>query len=93
MKEDDRILDMTLEGEFVSPPKPPPPPVGTKLMLWAIVATVVSMAVLIVALTFWFLVMILPFALAAMAIAYVAYRYQIWRMGRTIVIRRGPRNL
>ena len=77
MKEDDnRIVDMTLEGTFVAPP---PPPLGARLMLWAIMAMVVSLAILVVAITFWFVVMILPFVLAAAAVGYVAYRYQRWR--------------
>jgi hypothetical protein len=76
--DDKRIIDMTIDGEFVSPPKPP---LGTRIMLWAIVATVVSAAVLIVAITFWFVVMILPVVLIAAAVAYLAFRFQFWRTG------------
>ncbi len=90
MKEDHKIIEMTLDGEFVSPPEPPRPPVGTKLMLWAIMATVLSMAVLVVVVTFWLIVTILPFVLLAAAIAYAAYRYQVWRSGRSFVRWRGP---
>ena len=82
MKEDDsRIIEMNLNGEFVSPPTPPVPPVSARLMAWAILAAVISLAVLIVAVTFWFVVMILPLVLGAAAIAYIAYRYQKWRLG------------
>ena len=80
-KDDKRIIEMTLEGEFVSPPRPP---IGARIMIWAIVAMVLSVAVLIVALTFWFVVMILPLVLAAALVAYLAFRYQVWR-GRTLV--------
>ena len=49
-KDDKRIIDMTLEGEFVAPPAPPTPPIGARIMLWAIVAMVLS----VTALKFWF---------------------------------------
>jgi hypothetical protein len=89
MKEDNRIIEMTLDGDFVSPPPPPTPPIGTKIMLWAIIAAVVSMSLLIVVLTLWFVAMILPAVLILSAICYLAYRYQVWRMGRGVLIRRG----
>jgi len=89
-KDDKRIIDMTLEGEFIAPPPTPAPPIGARIMMWAIVAMVLSVAVLIVALTFWFVVMILPLVLAAALIAYLAFRYQLWRGGRSFTIRRGP---
>jgi hypothetical protein len=90
-KDDNRIIDMTLEGEFVAPPAPPTPPVGARIMLWAIVAVMLSLAALIVALAFWVVVMILPVVLGAALVAYLAFRYQLWRGGaRTFVIRRGP---
>jgi hypothetical protein len=89
-QDDRRIIDMTLEGEFVAPPPPPRPPIGTRIMLWAIVAMVLAVTVLIVALAFWFVVMILPLVLAAALIAYLAFRYQVWRGGGSFTVRRGP---
>jgi hypothetical protein len=90
MKQDDkRIIDMTLEGEFVAPPPPTGLPLGTRVMVWAIVAMVLALTVLIVAVAFWFVVMILPLVLAAAAVAYLAFRYQMWRGGRSFTIRRG----
>jgi hypothetical protein len=86
-KDDKRIIDMTLEGEFVAPPAPP---IGARIMLWAIVAMVLAVTVLIVAVTFWFVVMILPLVLAAALIAYLAFRYQLWRTGGSFTIKRGP---
>lgn len=89
-QDNNRIIEMTLEGEFVSAPPPPPPPVGTKVMLWAIMTTVIAAAVLIVAVTFWFLVMILPVVLGAAVVGYLAWRYQLWRASRAFQVWRGP---
>jgi hypothetical protein len=89
-KDDKRIIDMTLEGDFVAPPPGSLPPVGARLMVWAVVATMVAISVLIVALTLWFLVMILPLILGAGLIAYIAFRYQLWRSGRSFSIRPRP---
>ncbi len=90
VKDDKRIVDMTLEGEFVAPPPQPYPPISARIMLWAIVVMVLAITALIVAVTFWFVVMILPLVLAAALIAYLAFRYQLWRAGRSFTIRRGP---
>jgi hypothetical protein len=91
MQQDDKhIIDMTLSGEFVSPPRHPRPPIGAQIMLWAIVVMVLAATALIVALTFWFVLMILPLVLAAAVIGYVAFRYQLWRAGRSFMVRRGP---
>jgi hypothetical protein len=89
-QDDKRIIDMTLAGEFVSPPGQAKPPIGARIMLWAIVAMVLAVTLLIVAVTFWFVVMLLPLVLAAALIAYLAFRYQLWRAGRSFTIRRGP---
>jgi hypothetical protein len=90
-RDDRRIIDMTLDGEFTTPPPPPRPPIGARILLWAVVGMVLAVVALIVALTFWFVVLILPLVLAAALIAYLAFRFQLWRHGRTtFVIRRGP---
>jgi hypothetical protein len=52
---------------------------------------VLAVTALIVALTFWFVVMILPVVLAAALIAYLAFRYQMWRSGGSFTVWRGPR--
>ena len=41
-KNDNHIIDMTLEGEFVSPPPLARPPIGARIMVWAIVAMVLA---------------------------------------------------
>lgn len=89
-QQEPQIIEMTLEGDFVSPPQPPKPPFGARLILWAIVAAVLALSALIVAVTIWFVAMLLPVILAAAVIAYLAFRYQVWRGTRTFTIWRGP---
>ena len=89
-RDDRRIIDMTLDGEFTAPPPPPRPPIGARILLWSVVVMVLAVTALIVALTFWFVLLILPVVLAAALIAYLAFRWQLWRHGRAFVIRRGP---
>lgn len=90
MKEENRIIEMTLRGEFVSP-KPPPRrlPLPTRIFAWAALAAVIGGAFLVAALALWFMMMILPFVLGAAAVAYIAYRYQVWRSGQSLT-GRGP---
>lgn len=91
MEDEHQIIDMTLEGDFVSPSGSgsEKPPLGARLMLWAIIGTVLAIAALIVAVTFWFVVMILPLILFLALVGYLSWRYQIWR-ARHGVIWRGP---
>ena len=91
-KDDRRIIDMTLEGDFVSsqpPPRTPKAPIGARIMLWAIVVMVLAVTALVVALTFWFVMLLLPVILGAAVVAYLAFRYQMWRSGGSFTIRRG----
>jgi uncharacterized membrane protein len=91
MAKDDRpIIDMTLEGEFVSAPQPTTPPAGARVLLWAVVGMILAATALIVALTLWFVVMLLPLVLGAALAAYLAFRYQQWRARHSFGIRRGP---
>jgi hypothetical protein len=88
-KADNRIIEMTIDGDFVSSPTPPRVPIGTRIVLWAIAATVISAAVLIVALTVWFVILILPVVVVTAAALYLAFRYRFWRDGRSFPIQRG----
>jgi hypothetical protein len=83
MSEDDNhIIDMTLDGGFVDPHGHGKPPLGTRLMLWAILATVLAVSAAIVAVTLWFLAMILPLLLGVAIVAWLAHRYRFWRAGQ-----------
>lgn len=69
---------MTLEGEFVSPPKPP---VSTRIMVWAIVVAIIAGGLSLAALALWVAMIILPVALGAAVIAWIIFRYRMWRAG------------
>ncbi|MFL5289603.1 MAG: hypothetical protein ACJ8AW_53765 [Rhodopila sp.] len=71
-------LEMTLEGEIVSPPTPP---LTTRILFWAVVVVAIAGAVCIAALALWVALSLLPIALGAAAIAYGMYRYRLWRAG------------
>ncbi len=74
-------LEMTLNGEFVSPPVAP---VSTRILFWAIVVAAVAGAASIAALALTIALSILPVALGAAAVAYLLYRYKMWRAGASI---------
>jgi len=83
-------LEMTLEGEFVSPPHVP---VATRLLAWAIVAAVVAGALFLAAFALWLAMLMLPVAIGATLIAWSIYRYRLWREQKAFGIGRAmPRS-
>ena len=84
MREEPPILEMTIEGDFITPPQPPRPPLGTRVLIWtaAVAAVAISLAVAVFAL--WLLAFLIPVALIAALIAYGVFRYQLWRNGGSI---------
>ena len=91
------IIDMTREGEFVDPPKGPSfgdasflppfgaskPPLAARIGRTAILVAVLAGLLCAAALALWFALALIPVVLAASAVAWVAYRIQLWRMGHT----------
>jgi hypothetical protein len=69
-------LEMNLQGEFVSPPRPS---LLNRVMIWAIAIAVLAGSLTIAALALWLALIILPVALGAAVIAYGIWRYQMWR--------------
>lgn len=69
-------LDMTLDGEFVTPPKPT---VAARVLLWALIIATVAGAITIAALALWLAMLLLPIAVGAALVAYGVFRYQLWR--------------
>jgi Flp pilus assembly protein TadB len=85
------VIDMRIDGSF-------PPPRGTSLpmkiagiaLAIATLAGVLALAALVVWLVLWVALILVPVALLAGFVAWVAYRYQAWRRGGSF---RSPRNV
>jgi len=77
-------LDMTIEGEFRTPPRPPKPPVLNRILVWAVLIAVLAGSVAIAAVALWLAMIILPIAVGAAVIAWAIYRYQVWRAGGSV---------
>jgi membrane protein implicated in regulation of membrane protease activity len=82
-------LNMTLEGEFVSPPTAP---ISSRILMWAIIVAVMAGAIALAAFALWIALLILPVAIGAAVLAWGAYRYRMWReqasLGRQRSVRR-----
>jgi hypothetical protein len=74
-------LDMTLEGEFVSPPTPP---ISSRILMWAVVVALIAGALSLAAFALWIALLVLPVAFGAAIVAYVIFRYRVWRAQRTV---------
>ncbi len=86
------IIDMTKEGEFVDPPEtqyfrgafePKRVPLAARIGRTAIVVAVLAGLLCAAALALWFALALIPVVIAASAVAWVAYRIQLWRMRRS----------
>jgi hypothetical protein len=79
-------LDMTIEGEFVSPPTPS---FTSRILMWAVVIAVIAGALSLAAFALWLALLILPVALGAAVVAWAMFRYRLWRAQRTVGTQRG----
>jgi hypothetical protein len=79
-------LDMTIEGEFVSPPKPP---IASRILVWAVVIAILAGALSVAAFALWLALLILPVAVGAAIVAWAMLRYRLWRAQRTVVQQQG----
>jgi fatty acid desaturase len=83
-------LDMLPDGTFRQPARPP---VATRVFFWAVLIASVAGALALAAFALWIAVIILPVALGAAAVAWLAFRFQLWRAGGSFDRRpvdRGP---
>ena len=85
--DDGRTLDMTPEGEFVSPPPgsgfpDANTPWANRLLRAAVLVAVIGGLVVFAALALWLALVMIPVVLAAAAIAYGAYRWRLWQATR-----------
>ncbi len=74
------ILDMTTQGEFREAPRPPRLPVSARILRVAIIVAVLTAMVAFAALALWLALILIPVALAAAAIGWLAWRYRVWRV-------------
>ena len=74
-------LDMLPDGTFRTPPKPP---IATRIFVWAVVIAVLTGALATAAFALWIALLLLPVALGAAVIAWLAFRFQLWRWGRSV---------
>ena len=72
-------IDMTPDGRFLEPPREN---TADKLLRYSVVAAVIAGMVALAALALWLALILIPVAIAAAAIAYGAYRWRMWRLGR-----------
>jgi len=81
-----QTIDMTPDGEFVTPHVPPAPGPGlwaVRLGLGAAVVAAIAGALAVAALVLWVASVMIPVALVAGVVAYAAFRFQVWRAQRS----------
>jgi len=71
-------LDLLPDGSY----RPRRPPVSSRIFAWAIVIAVVAGAVAFAALALWVALILIPVVAAAGLIAWLSFRYQVWRAGQ-----------
>jgi hypothetical protein len=71
-------LDMLPDGSFRQPAKPP---VATRVFFWAVLIASIAGALAFAAFALWIALIILPVALGAAVVAWLAFRFQLWRAG------------
>jgi hypothetical protein len=72
-------LDLLPDGTV----RPRRPPVAARVFAWALVIALLTAALAVAALALWFALLLIPLAIGAGLIAWLALRYQLWRAGRT----------
>jgi hypothetical protein len=81
-------LDMTPDGRFRSPQRPPGMPLAARIGAWALLVAVGAGAIGVAALALWFALALIPVAVGAALVAWVAFRIQLWRVRRSHGFRR-----
>lgn len=74
-------LEMNLQGEFVEPATAP---ISSRILMWAVVVAIIASALALAAFALWLALLILPVAVGAAAVAWVMFRYRVWRAQRTV---------
>ena len=69
-------LEMRADGSFRVPPRPP---ILTRIFIWAVVIAVITGGLAAAAFALWLALFLVPVALLAGVIAWLAFRFQLWR--------------
>ncbi len=83
----DPVIDMTPDGRFRAPPAPPRLPLATRIVVGAIVLAVLAGGLALAALALWLALLLIPVAIAAAVVAYLAFRFQVWRAQKSSLSR------
>jgi hypothetical protein len=70
-------IELLPDGSF----RPRRPPIATRLFAWAVVVCVIAAALAIASFALWFALILIPVVVVAGAIAWLAFRFQLWRTG------------
>ena len=73
-------LDMTPDGQFV---EPPPETASEKLLRYGAMVAVLAGLAAASALALWVALALIPVAIVAGLVAYAAFRWRLWRLGRS----------
>jgi hypothetical protein len=73
-------IDMTPDGQFLEPPRETP---AEKLLRYGVVVAAIAGLVAVAALAFWLAVLLIPVVIIAAAVAYAAFRWRMWKLGRS----------
>jgi hypothetical protein len=72
-------LDLLPDGSF----RPRQPPLAARVFRWAVVVALLAGALALAAVALWFALVLIPVAIGAGLIAWLAFRYQLWRAKRS----------
>jgi fatty acid desaturase len=72
-------LDLLPDGSF----RPRRPPLAIRVFRWAVIVALLAGALVLAAVALWFALVLIPVAIGAGLIAWLAFRYQVWRGGKS----------
>lgn len=71
-------LDLLPDGSY----RPRRPPIAARIFAWAVVVAVVAAALALAAFALWFALILIPVVVVAGVVAWLSFRFQMWRTGR-----------
>jgi fatty acid desaturase len=72
-------IELLPDGSY----RPRRPPIAARVFAWAVVIAIVAGAFAVAALALWFALILIPVVVVAGLIAWLAFRYQLWRTRQT----------